>query len=70
MRTNFKLNGKDVSLEASEEAKLLWTLRERLKLTGTKFGCGIGACGACTVHLDGIAIRACLQHSSHHGSGT
>ncbi len=59
MRTNFILNGENVSVEAPEDAKLLWTLRERLKLTGTKFGCGIAACGACTVHLDGIAIRSC-----------
>jgi isoquinoline 1-oxidoreductase alpha subunit len=59
MSIHFILNGKNVSVEAPEDATLLWTLRERLKLTGTKFGCGIGACGACTVHLDGRAIRAC-----------
>lgn len=59
METSFELNGKSVSVETPEDATLLWTLRERLKLTGTKFGCGISACGACTVHLDGIAVRSC-----------
>ena len=59
MKTNFILNGENVSVEAPDGATLLWTLRERLKLTGTKFGCGIAACGACTVHLDGAAIRSC-----------
>lgn len=61
MNTQFILNGKNVSVEAPGDATLLWTLRERLKLTGTKFGCGIGTCGACTVHLDGRAIRACTM---------
>ena len=60
MKTDFILNGEKVSVEAPEDATLLWTLRERLKLTGTKFGCGIAACGACTVHLDGKALRACI----------
>ena len=46
-------------VEAEEDAPLLWVLRDNLELTGTKFGCGIGQCGACTVHLDGIAIRSC-----------
>jgi isoquinoline 1-oxidoreductase alpha subunit len=59
MKIDFILNGEDVSVEAPEDAILLWTLRERLKLTGTKFGCGISVCGACTVHLDGTAIRSC-----------
>jgi isoquinoline 1-oxidoreductase alpha subunit len=59
MKIDFILNGEDVSVEAPEDAILLWTLRERLKLTGTKFGCGISVCGACTVHLDGAAIRSC-----------
>ncbi len=59
MRTSFVLNGKNVSVDAPEDATLLWTLRERLNLTGTKFGCGIAACGTCTVHVDGKAIRSC-----------
>ena len=60
MPTQFILNGKNVEVEAPAGAMLLWTLRERIKLSGTKFGCGIGTCGACTVHLDGTAIRACI----------
>lgn len=64
METNFILNGENVSVEAPNDATLLWTLRERLHLTGTKFGCGISLCGACTVHLDGAAIRACSTRLS------
>ena len=56
---DFTLNGAAVSLDVPPEMPLLWTLREKAGLTGTKFGCGIGACGACTVHLDGAAIRSC-----------
>jgi isoquinoline 1-oxidoreductase alpha subunit len=48
-----------VQVETPANASLLWTLRERLHLTGTKYGCGIAVCGVCTVHLDGIAIRSC-----------
>ena len=59
MKTNFILNGKEVTVESPADATLLWTLRERLKITGTKYGCGISACGACTVHLDGTAMRSC-----------
>ncbi len=55
----FKLNGEDVHLDVEDDTPLLWALRENLKLTGTKFGCGIGMCGACTVHLAGVPIRAC-----------
>jgi isoquinoline 1-oxidoreductase subunit alpha len=57
----FKLsvNGKPVSVEAEPDMPLLWALRENLKLTGTKFGCGIGACGACSVHVDGTITRSC-----------
>ncbi|MBK8958795.1 MAG: (2Fe-2S)-binding protein [Proteobacteria bacterium] len=59
MTTSLKVNGKAVSIDAVGEMPLLWVLREQLGLTGTKYGCGIGACGACTVHLDGTAMRAC-----------
>ena len=59
MSTSLKVNGKDVAVDAPADMPLLWVLREQLGLTGTKYGCGIGACGACTVHLDGIAMRSC-----------
>ena len=55
----FTLNGSDVSLDADPQTPLLWALRDNLRLTGTKFGCGMGLCGACTVHLDGTAVRSC-----------
>jgi isoquinoline 1-oxidoreductase alpha subunit len=53
------VNGRSLSVEADPQTPLLWALREHLGLTGTKFGCGAGLCGACTVHLDGEAIFAC-----------
>ena len=53
------VNGKPMAFEAEPETPLLWVLREQLGLTGTKYGCGIGECGACTVHLDGAPIRSC-----------
>ncbi len=59
MATTFNLNGEAVSSDAPEDAMLLWVLRERLEMTGTRFGCGRGACGACTVHVDGRAMRSC-----------
>ena len=60
--TNLRLsvNAKFVELDVEPETPLLWVLRDRLGLTGTKYGCGRGLCGACTVHLDGAAIRSCL----------
>jgi isoquinoline 1-oxidoreductase subunit alpha len=57
--TAFVINGNNVELDADADTPLLWIIRERLKLTGTKFGCGIAECGACTVHLDGNAVRSC-----------
>jgi isoquinoline 1-oxidoreductase subunit alpha len=56
---NFFVNGKAVSVEADSAAPLLWIIRDHLGLTGTKFGCGAGLCGACTVHLNGKAVRSC-----------
>jgi isoquinoline 1-oxidoreductase alpha subunit len=54
------LNGKPVKVDADPNTPLLWVLRDHLHLTGTKYGCGIAQCGACTVHLDGKAIRSCV----------
>ena len=56
----FTLNGDSVTVEAEPNAPLLWVVREHLGLTGTKFGCGAGQCGACTVHVDGASTYACL----------
>ncbi|MCU0898195.1 MAG: (2Fe-2S)-binding protein [Burkholderiales bacterium] len=58
--TDIDLNGRRVRVDASPETPLLWVLRDRLGLTGTKYGCGIAACGACTVHVDGKPARACV----------
>ena len=55
----FTVNGKAATVEAEADTPLLWIVREHLKLTGTKFGCGSGKCGACTVHIDDKAIRSC-----------
>ncbi len=55
----FTVNGRAVEVAAEPDTPLLWAIREHLKLTGTKFGCGVGLCGACTVHVDGRAERAC-----------
>ena len=57
----FKLNGKPVTAKAEDGTPLLWVIRDELKLTGTKFGCGIASCGACTVHIDGKATRSCAM---------
>jgi isoquinoline 1-oxidoreductase alpha subunit len=59
MATTVTVNGKAETLDLPEDMPLLWVLRDALNLTGTKFGCGIAACGACTVHLDGVAVRSC-----------
>ena len=57
---SFTLNGKQTQVDADPNTPLLWVLRDHLQLTGTKYGCGIAQCGACTVHLDGRAIRSCV----------
>lgn len=59
MATTLDINGKPMSVEAAPDTPLLWVLRDELKLTGTKYGCGVAQCGACTVHLDGAAVRSC-----------
>ena len=56
---DFELNGKTVSSASEPDTPLLWVIRDELKLKGTKFGCGIAMCGACTVHIDGAAVRSC-----------
>ncbi len=58
--TKLKINGKIVEIDVDDSTPLLWVLREQLSLTGTKYSCGIGLCGSCTVHLDGEAVRSCL----------
>ena len=55
----FTLNGEAKQVEANPDMPLLWVLRDELKMTGTKFGCGVAACGACTVHIDGFPTRSC-----------
>ena len=59
--TSLNVNGKRQTITALPDTPLLWVLREHLKLTGTKFGCGVGQCGACTVHIDGKATYSCLR---------
>jgi len=56
----FKLNGETVQTDSPPDTPLLWVIRDELKLKGTKYGCGIALCGACTVHIDGTAIRSCI----------
>lgn len=60
----FTLNGKPQTVEAVPEMPLLWVLRDVLNLTGTKFGCGMALCGACTVHINGDAVRSCITNIS------
>lgn len=60
MPTTFLLNDKTTTLDAEPDMPLLWAIRERARLTGTKFGCGVAMCGACTVHLDGQPVRSCV----------
>jgi isoquinoline 1-oxidoreductase alpha subunit len=58
--TQMTVNGKAVHLDVEPDMPLLWAVREELQLTGTKFGCGVAQCGACTVHLNGVAVRGCV----------
>lgn len=62
MTISLKLNGQTHDVEAEPGTPLLWVIRDELKLTGTKFGCGVAACGACTVHLNGEPVRACQTY--------
>ncbi|MEN8800242.1 MAG: (2Fe-2S)-binding protein [Flavobacteriaceae bacterium] len=55
-----KINGKTREVDVDPNTPMLWVLRENLKLVGTKYGCGISQCGSCTIHLDGVAVRACM----------
>jgi isoquinoline 1-oxidoreductase subunit alpha len=57
---NLTINGKALALEVEPDMPLLWVLRDELGMSGTKFGCGIAQCGACTVHIDGVAVRSCV----------
>jgi aerobic-type carbon monoxide dehydrogenase small subunit (CoxS/CutS family) len=56
---SLSVNGKRYDVDVSSDMPLLWVIRENIGLTGTKFGCGLGQCGACTVHLDGVSVRSC-----------
>ena len=56
---NLTINGKTINVDVEDDTPLLWAIRENVGLTGTKYGCGIALCGACTVHVDGVAMRSC-----------
>ena len=64
MAINLMVNGKAVTVEAEPDTPLLWVIRDELNLTGTKYGCGIAQCGACTVHIDGQPTRSCVTPAS------
>jgi isoquinoline 1-oxidoreductase alpha subunit len=65
---SLKVNGRPYSVQAPEDMPLLWVLRDLLNLKGTKFGCGIAQCGACTVHVDGRPVRSCMLRAANVGS--
>ena len=62
MAISLKLNGRETTVNAEPGTPLLWVIRDELKLTGTKFGCGVASCGACTVHVDGVPSRSCQTY--------
>ena len=64
MRFDLRVNGRQHTVDVAPDTPLLWVLRDTLGLTGTKFGCGVAQCGACTVHIDGAATRACVTPMS------
>jgi len=65
-----KVNGVQRSFDGDPEMPLLWYLRDQLQMTGSKYGCGIGLCGACTVHVDGAATRSCLDDDEQRAART
>lgn len=65
---NLNINGKKLSADVADDTPLLWVLRDHLGLVGTKYGCGVASCGACTIHLNGEAIRSCMLPVSSVGS--
>src|SRR6201990_999614 len=67
-RFTLEINGRQHAVDADPEMPLLWVLRDKLNMTGTKYGCGMGLCGACTVHLDGEAVRSCQTPVSSVGA--
>jgi isoquinoline 1-oxidoreductase subunit alpha len=69
MAYSIKVNGESHSVDVDGDTPLLWVLRDMLELTGTKFGCGVAQCGACTIHLDGHAVRSCVTSIESAGSG-
>src|SRR4030088_3731945 len=69
MATTIKVNGVDRTVDVDSDTPLLWVLRDVLGLTGTKFGCGLALCGACTVHLDGVPRRSCITPVGSIGNG-